>query len=165
MCSAAGPTRRRDRTEVCRGENGGTYARFFCQHQILAGKDSCKILNQSLVKGTGTAAGIQQIPDVKEKNFAVAGGGHSHLQRTSGAGVGFREQLAGFRFSENGAVAPEILFDNMNLPGEDQSYGREQIAGAADKFVFPAGNAPGRETGQDAGNFFLFDLSEQGSGL
>ena len=108
---------------------------------------------------------MQQVPDIQEKDLAVPCGGHADFQRSAGAGIGLREQLSRPGFPEDRPAAPEILLEDVNFSGKDQSHGREKIAVIADKFVFPAGDAPGGQAGEDRGDFFPGDLVKERSSL
>lgn len=137
---------------------------LFCQHQVFPGKDRNKILDQALMKRTGLTAGVEQIADIQKQDLTVSRRDHAHLQRASGAGIGFREELSGFRFPEDGPVSPEIFLNNMHLSGQHKAHERKNISMAADKLVFLTGSAPVRETGEDGRNFFRRHLVKKGRG-
>ena len=137
---------------------------LFCQHQVFAGKDRDKILDQALMKRTGLTAGVEQIPNIQKQDFAVSRRNHAHLQRASGAGIGFREELSGFRFPEDGPVSPEIFLNNMHLSRQHKTHERKNIPMAADELVFLTGSVSVGETGEDGRNFFRHHLVKKGRG-
>ena len=123
-----------------------------------------KILDQALMKRTGLTAGVEQIPNIQKQDFAVSRRNHAHLQRASGAGIGFREELSGFRFPEDGPVSPEIFLNNMHLSRQHKTHERKNIPMAADELVFLTGSVSVGETGEDGRNFFRHHLVKKGRG-
>lgn len=137
---------------------------LFCQHQVFPGKDCDKILDQTLMKRAGLTAGVEQIADIQKQDFTVFCRNYAHLQRASGAGIRFGEELSGFRFPEDGPVSPEIFLNNMHLSRQHKTHERKNIPMAADELVFLTGSVSVGETGEDGRNFFRHHLVKKGRG-
>ena len=134
---------------------------FARQVQVFARGKKQQVANQLAVVRAGLRTGLQHPPHIEKQHLGRFRRNRIHHQRFTGAGIGFRKNLAGNHVVQYSGIAPKIVILNQNAACEHKAKLSGCVPGTKNAFVFSEISAFGTQTMQHFFRFSRLDAAKQ----